>query len=122
MEITVKKKRDRLKAVLLGTYAAILSALPAWAEDGNIIISGVNQGTQQLWNILVGIVGPIAAVALAVNFVKILWGGSRSMEEAKTAVIKIIIAVAVVMMAPSIISVTKGWFTANWTFRKVKKP
>ena len=38
------------------------------------------------------------------------------MEEAKAAVIKIIIAVAVVMMAPSIISVTKGWFTANWTF------
>lgn len=116
MEAEKAGRHPGLPSLTLGLAGAVASSLPARAEDGNIIISGVNQGTQQLWNILVGIVGPIAAVALAVNFVKILWGGSRSMEEAKSAVIKIIIAVAVVMMAPSIISVTKGWFTASWSF------
>ena len=67
--------------------------------------------------ILIGVVAPIAAAALALQVIKIIWGGQRAAEEAKSAAIKIVIAIAVVLMAPAIVSAVRGWFTqASWNF------
>ena len=59
---------------------------------------------------LVGIAAPIAAIALAVCAVKMLWGGQKAAEEAKSTAIRIIIAIGVVMLAPSIVVTMKSWF------------
>jgi len=92
----------------------ILGAVPAYATDA--ITSGVNQGTQKIWNILTSIVGPIGAVALAVCAVKMIWGNARSADEAKGTLVRIIVAIAIVFLAPSIIKMISGWFSGSWSF------
>lgn len=105
-------------AALTGLYCAMVSAMPAFANgDVSTITNGISNGAQQIWNILVGVVAPIAAVALAFCAFKILWGGQRAAEEAKSTAIKIVIGIAIVLLAPSIISAVKGWFTqSTWGF------
>lgn len=117
--IQALNKSNRMRtaaAALTGVYCAMLSAIPAMADSG-AIINGITNGTQQIWNILVGIVAPIAAVALAICAIKILWGGQRAAEEAKSTAIKIVIGIAIVLLAPSIVSAVRSWFTASsWNF------
>ena len=113
---TVLKCAETALAAAAGTLAAAFSSsVPAWAS-ADAITNGVNQGTQKIWNILTTIVGPIGAVALAVCAGKMIWGSARSAEEAKNTVIKIIVAMAIVFLAPSIVSMISNWFSGSWTF------
>ena len=75
-----------ITAAVTGFLCSAIS-VPAMADSG-AIINGISNGTQQIWNILVGIVAPIAAVALAICAIKIIWGGQRAAEEAKRRMIK----------------------------------
>ena len=131
---------NRVAAILTGFYCSVITAMPALASS-QTIIQGINRGTEQVWRILISIVAPIGAVALALQVIKIIWGGARAAEEAKSAAImalqvikiiwggaraaeeaksaaiKIIVAIAVVLMAPAIVSAIKSWFTAaSWNF------
>lgn len=118
MSISVKENHcpPDLIAMIMGAICSAGMALPALADSG-AIISGISNGTQQIWNILVGVVAPIAAVALAICAIKIIWGGQRAAEEAKSTAIKIVIGIAIVLLAPSIVSAVRGWFTAStWNF------
>ena len=93
---------NRVAAILTGFYCSVITAMPALASS-QTIIQGINRGTEQVWRILISIVAPIGAVALAL--------------QAKSAAIKIIVAIAVVLMAPAIVSAIKSWFTAaSWNF------
>ena len=58
-----------ITAAVTGFLCSAIS-VPAMADSG-AIINGISNGTQQIWNILVGIVAPIAAVALAICAIKI---------------------------------------------------
>ena len=100
------KHRD-ICAIMTGVYSSFMTSVPAFAAgESQSIISGITQGTEQ-----------IAAAALALQVIKIIWGGQRAAEEAKSAAIKIVIAIAVVLMAPAIVSAVRGWFTqASWNF------
>ena len=111
-------KNREICAVMTGLYSAFVTSVPAFAAgESQSIISGITQGTEQIWRILIGVVAPIAAAALALQVIKIIWGGQRAAEEAKSAAIKIVIAIAVVLMAPAIVSAVRGWFTqASWNF------
>ena len=112
----MSKVTRRITALLTGLYCSVVTVVPAFA-DSQTIIQGINKGTEQVWRILIAVVAPIGAVALALQVVKIIWGGARAAEEAKSAAIKIIVAIAVVLMAPAIISAVKSWFTAaTWSF------
>ena len=107
---------SRVAAIMTGIYCSAMAAVPAFA-DSQTIIQGINKGTEQVWRILIAIVAPIGAVALALQVIKIIWGGARAAEEAKSAAIKIIVAIAVVLMAPAIVAAVKSWFTAaSWSF------
>ena len=114
-----KSERGNLKwiaPIMTGIYCSVITALPALANS-QTIIQGINKGTEQVWRILIAIVAPIGAVALALQVIKIIWGGARAAEEAKSAAIKIIVAIAVVLMAPAIVSAVRSWFTAaSWSF------
>ena len=114
-----KSERGNLKwiaPIMIGIYCSVITAMPALANS-QTIIQGINKGTEQVWRILIAIVAPIGAVALALQVIKIIWGGARAAEEAKSAAIKIIVAIAVVLMAPAIVSAVRSWFTAaSWSF------
>jgi len=114
-----KSERGNLKwiaPIMTGIYCSVITAMPALANS-QTIIQGINKGTEQVWRILIAIVAPIGAVALALQVIKIIWGGARAAEEAKSAAIKIIVAIAVVLMAPAIVSAVRSWFTAaSWSF------
>ena len=114
-----KSERGNLKwiaPIMTGIYCSVITAMPALANS-QTIIQGINKGTEQVWRILIAIVAPIGAVALALQVIKIIWGGARAADEAKSAAIKIIVAIAVVLMAPAIVSAVRSWFTAaSWSF------
>jgi hypothetical protein len=114
-----RQERGSLKwiaPIMTGIYCSVITAMPTLANS-QTIIQGINKGTEQVWRILIAIVAPIGAVALALQVIKIIWGGARAAEEAKSAAIKIIVAIAVVLMAPAIVSAVKSWFTAaSWSF------
>ena len=114
-----RQERGSLKwiaPIMTGIYCSVITAMPALANS-QTIIQGINKGTEQVWRILIAIVAPIGAVALALQVIKIIWGGARAAEEAKSAAIKIIVAIAVVLMAPAIVSAVRSWFTAaSWSF------
>ncbi|MBQ6482220.1 MAG: hypothetical protein IJI45_13970 [Anaerolineaceae bacterium] len=110
------KRLNMAAAIMTGIYCSVITSVPAFANS-QTIIQGINKGTEQVWRILIAIVAPIGAVALALQVIKIIWGGARAAEEAKSAAIKIIVAIAVVLMAPAIVSAVKSWFTAaSWSF------
>lgn len=110
------RRRNCLAAVMTGIYCTMISATPAFASSDSVV-QGITKGTEEVWKLLIGIVAPIAAVALALQVIKIIWGGQRAAEEAKSAAIKIVVAIAVVLMAPAIISAVRGWFQqASWSF------
>ena len=116
MQDVRSRRISRCAAIMTGIYCSVITATPAMASS-ETIIQGINRGTEQVWRILIAIVAPIGAVALALQVIKIIWGGTRAAEEAKSAVIKIIVAIAVVLMAPAIVAAIKGWFTAaSWSF------
>ena len=112
------RKMNQVAAIMTGIYCSMVAASPAFANGSSqTIIQGITKGTEQVWRILIGIVAPIAAVALALQVIKIIWGGQRAAEEAKSAAIKIIVAIAVGLMAPASISAVKSLFqAASWSF------
>lgn len=112
----LRKINVNAAAVMTSIYCAMVTAMPVLASEDEIT-QGIIGGTEKIWNIIVGIVGPLAAIALAVCAVKILWGGQRAAEEAKGTAIKIIIGIALVLLAPTIVNAIRGWFTqGTWSF------
>lgn len=118
---TLKANKMKLDNAMIALYVAVMTAVPAIVPalaDEQTIIDGISGGTQKVWNILVGIAAPIAAVALGVCAVKMLWGSQKAAEEAKSLAIRIIIAIAIVLLAPALISAVQDWFDkADWKFR-----
>lgn len=106
----------KVKGLMVAAYIAVMTAAPALATT-NTIVDGVSKGFNSLWNILVGVAFPVAAIALAVCAIKMLWGGQKAAEEAKSTAIRIIVGICIVLMAPGIIATVKSWFTqSSWSF------
>lgn len=78
---------------------------------GNAIQNGIKDGASSLWNIMTAIVLPIGAVAFAWNAFKMFFGGQRGMEEAKRNMLIIVVVVALVWLAPTVIDQVNGWFS-----------
>ena len=59
------------------------------------------------------VVLPLGAVAIAVCFLWILFDGERGMEKGKKYMIRVIIVVAIVYLAPLILTEVGGWFAGS---------
>ena len=94
------KWQSCLAAVMTGIYCTLISASPVFASSDSVI-QGITRGTEEVWKLLIGIVAPIAAVALALQVIKIIWGGQRAAEEAKSSAIKIVIASVTIISLPA---------------------
>lgn len=108
---TLENKNTKVKAAYTGIYAAVMTGLmtimPLYADQ---ISSQINSGLKKVYGILSAVVLPIAAIALAVCGIKMIWGDQRSAEAAKSALVKIIIGVGIVYLAPFLIETISGWF------------
>ena len=98
-----QRNRASIMGLMTAAYCYAVTAMPALADTA-AITNGIVSGTGKIWDILKAIVAPIAAIALAICAVKMLWGSQRAAEEAKSTAIKIIIAIAIVFLAPSIVT------------------
>lgn len=114
----VKLTKFQKAFVALGVIMIVAMALamfPAAANPstGAAIQDGIKNGTGQLWNIMTAIVLPIGAVAFAWNAFKMLFGGQKGMEEAKRNMLIIVVVVALVWLAPTIIQQVNSWFNTT---------
>lgn len=102
-------------AALIVAVTMMTVTLAATARD---IEGGIKAGTQQLYNIMTAVVLPIAAVFFAWNAFKALFGGERGMEQAKKNMLTIVIVLALVYLAPVVVTQVGGWFSpsSNWSF------
>ncbi len=107
----------RAKRVLrVGSILAVLSvALVSFvsADPTSEIEKGIRTGTEKLWGIMKAVVLPLGAVAIAVCFLWILFDGERGMEKGKKYMIRVIIVVAIVYLAPLILTEVGGWFSES---------
>ena len=77
----------------------------------NSIQQGVSNGADSLYSVMKAIILPIAALALAWCGFKAIFGGQKGMEEAKKYALIIVVVIAVVYLAPLIVSQVGGWFS-----------
>lgn len=112
MSENTKAKRVLRVVSILSMLSVMLFSLAFAATD---IKSGIKTGAGKVWDILKAIVLPLGAVAIAICFLWILFDGERGMEKGKKYLLRVIIVVAVVFLAPLILNEIGGWFPqSNW--------
>lgn len=109
------KSRKYINSACIALYAMLLTAMPAFATTAAAgdITSGINNGLQNVFNIIKAIALPVGVIALGVCGVKILWGNQKSAEEGKSAMIRIVIAMAIIFLGPLLISEIVTWFRSS---------
>lgn len=97
--------------VLLMAMMMTLVAFAAGNEAAESIQAGVASGADSLYKVMKAVILPIAALALAWCGFKAIFGGQKGMEEAKKYALIIVVVIAVVYLAPLIVSQVGGWFS-----------
>lgn len=82
----------------------------AYAETDAFAQAVINNGLGQIYSILTAVILPVSVIALAVCALKMVYGDEKSAENAKSALIRIIIAVILIYLAPLIINTVVGLF------------
>lgn len=109
--LTQKQKR----VIVLLCFAAVvlfLLMMPAFAQNTTTTIeTEIKKGTQSIYDLFKAILAPIAVVMVVWNVYKALFLGDKGMESAKKGVLIILCIVAVVYLAPVIVTTVRGWFS-----------
>ena len=109
--LTQKQKR----VIVLLCFAAVvlfLLMMPAFAHSTTTTIeTEIKKGTQSIYDLFKAILAPIAVVMVVWNVYKALFLGDKGMESAKKGVLIILCIVAVVYLAPVIVTTVRDWFS-----------
>lgn len=89
------------------TQASDSSAAAATIEQG------VKTGMGKVYGIITAIVVPIAAVCLGVGAFQFFFGGERGVEKAKKICLYTLGGVALVYLAPVVVSEIASWFSST---------
>lgn len=108
-ELTTKAK-VAVTSVITAVSTGLMMVTPMLADD---IASEINQGLKRVYMILLSIVGPIAVIAVAICAIRMIWGNQQSAEQAKKDLIKIVIALALIFLAPWLVDTVSNWFTGH---------
>lgn len=112
----ISTSRSKVKDAFVGVSTAVMTAMmmimPAYADQ---ISTQINGGLKKVYSIITAIVLPIGAIACAVCALKMIFGDQRSAEVAKTTLIRIIIGIAIVYLAPFLVETVSGWFNGTTT-------
>lgn len=109
-ELTTKAKVG-ITSVITAISTGLMMVTPMLA-DGDIAHE-INQGLKRVYTILLSIVGPIAVIAVAVCAIRMIWGNQQSAEQAKKDLIKIVVALALIFLAPWLVETVSQWFTGH---------
>ena len=116
MKVSLDHVKDSALKISVFVYTALLSTVPVAAAPGSgassAITNGVKSGISQVYSIISAIVLPIAVLALAICAAKLIVGTPKAADEAKSFAIKIVIALALVYLAPLIIGEVSSWFNS----------
>ena len=110
---TSTQRRKRMTALMLVTVLLVaMTVVPAYAAGGTEqqIVQGVSDGMYKLYALFQALLAPIAVVLVVWNVFKALFFGERGLEGAKKSIIIILGIVAVVYLAPLIVTTVGGWF------------
>ena len=103
------------------TVAMMLSLLMTTAfatqtgDAAGAIEQGMKSGLKEVYTILTAVAVPIAVICIGFCAVKIFMGGEKGMEQAKKLAIYTAVGLAVVYLAPAIVTQVAGWFSDNNT-------
>ena len=106
-----------IAAMLSMSFAFAAGGTGGTAATGNIE-NGIKTGSQQLYNIMTAVILPVGAVFFAWNAFRALFGGERGMEQAKKNMLTVVVVLALVYLAPLVVTQIGGWFSpsSSWTF------
>lgn len=104
----MKKIKNKTREIGIMIFSALCTATPAYAAEN--IASGIESGLDKVYDILKTIVIPIAVVACAICGIKIIWGNQKSAEEGKSALVRIVLGLAFLFLAPLLVKEIAGWF------------
>lgn len=100
----------RITGVVLIVAMMMMSFAFAAGTASSQIEAGIKGGTKQLYSIMTAVIIPVAAVFFAWNAFKALFGGEKGMEQAKKNMLTIVLVLALVWLAPLIVSEVSSWF------------
>ncbi len=110
----LKSKSNKVKEVFSDISVAVMTAMmtimPAYADQ---ISQQINGGLKKVYGIITAIVLPIGAIAAAICAVKMIVGDDRETQTAKKTLIRIVIGVGLVYLAPFLVETISGWFSGT---------
>ena len=83
------------------------------------IESAVSSGLENAWTLLRAIGIPVAIVAVAICAFQFFLNGDKGMETAKKRILYIILGIAILLLAPLLVTKVVGWFSSNSSWSTV---
>lgn len=120
-KVSDAKKRVRLQKILsiamVIAVVVLMMTMPVFATGKNLQNS-VQDGMESIWKLMRYISYGVAIVYVAVAAYKLVLGGQRGMETAKGDLLKMVFFLALILLAPYVISTVVDWFGGNNAFGK----
>lgn len=101
--------------LMLIVLTMLLTTVAFATEDGtaSTIEQGVKTGMGKVYGIITAVVVPVAVVCLGVGAFQFFFGGERGVEKAKKICLYTLGGVALVYLAPLIVTEVASWFSSN---------
>lgn len=113
------KKRAQLQKIMsiamVIAVVALMMTMSVLAADTDLQ-SSVQTGMESIWKLMRYISYGVAIVYVAIAAYKLVLGGQRGMETAKGDLLKMVFFLALILLAPYVISTVVGWFGGNNAF------
>lgn len=112
----VQRIASALVAFMIATLFMLMVTMGFAADEGDVqgaIQQGVTEGMSQLYDIMLAILLPVAVVLFAWNAFKVFFGGEKGMESAKKNMLIIVAIVALVYLAPLVVTQIASWFNGQ---------
>lgn len=101
-----------IAAILLCAVAVCLVQTPAFAA-GEAIVKGVSDAGEEVWSIARNIAVIIAIIVVIAAGLEFILGGQRGGEVAKKLIIGTVAGLAIVLLAPYLVSFFAGIFKSS---------
>jgi type IV secretory pathway VirB2 component (pilin) len=112
--LSLAKKVTAKKAIATSFATSLAISMASFASAtgySDTIATNVKTGLGSVYTVITAIVVPIAVIALAFCAFQFFMGGERGVEKAKKTLLYLVIGVALVYLAPVLVSSVASWFS-----------
>lgn len=113
MQSTKMQRVVRNVGMIAMVFMLLLSTVLAAPGGIANIEGGIKAGTRQIYSIMTAVIVPIAVVFFVWAAFKMLFGGERGMEQAKKSIFTIVFVLALVWLAPLLVTEVSSWFSST---------